>query len=175
MSEGLAFRASLKTNPSDIPARYYLGLCLLRQDQYREALELFQNVPRSRDRAEQPPVPSQYQIQIALAQAHLGLKQYDEAWENLESAKTLAPRSPEVYVCQGRYYLEREKYQEAIQELEKAISIDENNAEAYYYEGLAYYGAGMPESAVTALKKFLQLAPYAPEAGKAREIIAKLC
>jgi cytochrome c-type biogenesis protein CcmH/NrfG len=164
-------RAALKSDPSDTLATYYLGLSLLPQENYNEALDLFVKVKRS----QRPPVPNEYEIQLALARARIGLKQYDEAWKNLENAGMEDAQSSDVYVYRGVYYLQQEKHAEAIKELEKAIKLDSKNPYAYYYAGLAYFGSGNGQKAVDDLKMFLQLFPSAPESGKAKEIIEKLC
>ncbi len=173
-----ALREALKANPSDFPARYYLGLSILLQEKYGEALDIFLKIKQGLDRAEQrarPAVPDDYQIEVALARARLGVKQYPEAWKNLESARIENGKSSEVYVYRGVYYLQQEKIKEAMKELDKAISLDAKNAYAYYYMGLAYFRSGNPEKAVEMLKTFLNLAPYAPEAPKAKELVDKLC
>jgi tetratricopeptide (TPR) repeat protein len=172
------FREALKANPSDFPARYYLGLSLLLQEKYSEALDSFLKVQQGLARADQitrPTVPNGYQIEIALARARLGLKQYPEAWKDLESARMENGKDSEVYVYRGVYYLQQEKIKEAIKELDKAISLNGKAAYAYYYAGLAYYRAGNAERTVELLKTFLSLAPYAPEAPKAKELVDKLC
>jgi tetratricopeptide (TPR) repeat protein len=172
-----AFRDALKNNPSDAPNRYYLGLSILLQDRFGEALDIFLKVKQSQDRADpgtRPAVPDEYQISLATARACLGLRQYDDAWKNLEQARIENPSS-DVYVYRGVYYLQQEKLTEAITELEKAISLDAKNAYAYYHAGLAYYKSSQAEKAVSALKMFLQLYPNAPEAAKAKEIVTKLC
>jgi tetratricopeptide (TPR) repeat protein len=172
-----AFRDALKGNPSDIPNRYYLGLSILLQNRYGEALDIFLKVKQSQDKADQrtrSAVPDDYQINLAMARARLGLNQYADAWKNLEQARTINPSS-DVFVYRGVYYLQQEKLQEAIKELERAISLDAKNAYAYYYAGLAYYKSGQGQKAVETLKIFLQLYPNAPEAAKAKEIIDKLC
>jgi tetratricopeptide (TPR) repeat protein len=171
-------RAALKADPSDTLTNYYLGLSVLVQENYKEALEIFLKVKQSQDRADQwtrPPVPNEYQTQMGLARARIGLHQYAEAWKNLESARIEDGRSSEVFTYRGLYYLQQEKYPEAIKELEKAISLDNKNPYAFYYAGLAYYGSGNPQKAVDALKTFLSLAPDAPEAAKAKELHDKLC
>jgi tetratricopeptide (TPR) repeat protein len=171
-------REALKADPSDVAARYYLGLCMLLQEKYGDALDVFLKVKQSQDRADQrtrPSVPNEYQIQLALARARLGLKQYADAWKNLESARIKDGNSSDVYVYRGVFYLQQEKNPEAIKELQKAIRLDEKNGYAYYYEGLAYFHSGQADKAVSALKTFLQLAPYAPEAAKAKKIIDQLC
>ncbi len=170
-------REALKTNPEDIQASYYLGLSVLMQDKHSEALDILLKVKDHQDKAGQArsAVPDEYQIQIALARAHLELKQNDEAWKNLESARKEHANGVEVYVYRGVYYLNQENVQKAIKELEKAMSLDENNVYAHYYAGHAYLRTGNPARAVNMFKIFLQLAPFAPEATKAKALIDALC
>jgi len=172
------FREAVKADPSNMPDNFYLGLSVLQQENYRDALDIFVKVQEAHDKAGQgsrPPVPDGYQIQLALARARLGLRQYAQAWKNLESARLENAGSCEVYIYRGVYYLQQEKHKEAIQELEKAISLDARNPYAYYYAGLAYVGSGEGVKAVDALRTFIELAPWAPEAGKAKSIIDSLC
>jgi len=173
-----AFREALKADPSNTLTNYYLGLCIVGQERFGEALDIFLKVKKSQDKADQrtrPAVPSEYQIQLALARARLGVKQYEEAWKNLESARIVDGRASDVYVYRGVYYFQQEKDKEALKELEKAISLDKNNPYAHYYSGLTYHHMGQAEKAVTALKAFLSLAPDAPEAGKAKMLVDQLC
>jgi tetratricopeptide (TPR) repeat protein len=166
-------REALKTDSKDTAANYYLGLSVLEQKKYSDALDIFLEVKKSLDRGDQqarPAVPSEYQIQLAMGRARLGLKQYDEAWKNIESARTEDSASSEVYMYRGVYYLQQEEHEEAVKDLEKAISLDANNAYAYYYAGLAYYAMGNGKKAAEDLGTFIQMAPDAPEAEKAREI-----
>jgi tetratricopeptide (TPR) repeat protein len=173
-----AFREALQADPKDTPTNFYLGLSLLLQGKNGDALDVFLKVKSSQDRADQrtrPAIPSEFQIQLALARARLGLKQYPEAWKNLESARIEDGKSSDVYVYRGVFYLQQEKNPEALQELQKAISLDQKNPYAYYYQGLAYFHSGEAQKAVDALKMFLSLAPDAPEADEAKQIVAKLC
>ena len=171
-------RDALKANPRDVPANFYLGLSILLQEKYSEALDLFLKAKDDRGKSTQltpSNVPDEFQIQIALARAHLGLDQFAEAWENLESAKKLNADAPDVFVYRGVYYLHREKQQKAVKELEKAIRLDEHNVYAHYYAGHAYLRLGNAARAVDMFKIFLNLAPYAPEAPKAKALIDALC
>ena len=171
-------REALKANPSDTQANYYLGLSLLLQDKHSEALATFVKAKSSRDKADQgtrPAVPSEYQIQIAMARANLELKQHEAAWKNLESARIEDGNAADVYVYRGQYYVQQQKNSEAVKELEKAIKLDGKSGYAYYYLGLAYYQSGQAEKAVTALKMFLQLDPNAPEAPSAKKLVDQLC
>ncbi len=173
-----AFREALQSDPKDTPTNFYLGLSLLLQRKNSDALDVFLKVKASQDKADQrtrPSIPSEFQIQLALARARLGLKQYAEAWKNLESARIEDGKSSDLYVYRGVFYLQQEKNPEALKELQKAISLDQKNPYAYYYQGLVYYHSGEAQKAVDALKMFLSLAPDAPEAGEAKQIVTKLC
>lgn len=172
------FREMLKAAPSNTETSFYLGLCVLGQGRFGEALDIFLKIQKSQDKADRKSgtaVPNEYQIHLALAQSRIGLKQFQEAWKNLESARTENNNASDVYVYRGAYYIQQEKDKNAIPELEKAIKLDEKNEYAYYYLGLAYYHTGQAQEAVTALKKFLSLAPNAPEAANAKMIVDKLC
>ena len=173
-----AFREALKADPKDTPTNFYLGLSLLLQEKNSDALDVFLKVKSSQDNSDQrtrPAIPSEFQIQLALARARLGLKQFAEAWKNLESARIEDGKSSDVYVYRGAFYVLQEKNTKALKELQKAISLDQKNPYAYYYQGLAYYHSGEAQKAVDALKMFLSLAPDAPEAGEAKQLVAKLC
>ena len=151
---------------------YNLGLSYLSQEKYQDALDAF--LKAKSNRAEKAN-PSEFQIQIALAQARLGLKRYDEAWKNLESSRALNANSSEVYLYRGIYYFQQEKYREAKNELDRAISLNNKEAYAYYYQGLTHYHLGEAAKAVEDLKTFLSLEPDAPEAHKADILIKQLC
>jgi cytochrome c-type biogenesis protein CcmH/NrfG len=166
-------RDALQADPLDVKANYYLGLSLLLDQKYDEALEIFLRLED--ERLTQTAVPDKCQTQIALARARLGLKQYAEAWKNLEAAEKDNAYSPDVYVYRGVYYLQQNKEKKAIKELEKAIGLDEENAYAHYYAGHAYLRSGNPARAVDMFKTFIHLAPQAPEAAKANALIAALC
>ena len=173
-----ALREALKADPSDTRADYYLGLSVLMQEKYSDALNILMKVKSSQDKADpksRSAVPDEYEIQLALAKTHLGLKQYDDAWKNLESARSEDSKASDVYVYRGAFYVQQGKNSEALKELDKAFQLDGKNAYAYYYQGIAYYQSGQPEKAVDALKMFLQLNPRAPEAVRAKKIVDELC
>ncbi len=151
---------------------YNLGLSNLSQEKFKDALDAFLQSKNSRTGKANP---SDGQIQIALARARLGLKQYDEAWKNLEAARLENSNSSEVFLYRGVFYFQQEKYREARNELDKAISLNKKEAYAYYYEGLAHYHLGEAANAVEDLKTFVSLDPDAPEVEKATILIKQLC
>jgi len=171
-------RAALAADPGDSRALYYLGLCVLLEEKHQEALDLFSRLQNQTGKVPAPGasnIPDRFQILIAMARAHLGLKQHAEAWKNLEAAGKENPAAADVYVYRGVYYLQKEQPRQALKELERAIKLDGNNAYAHYYAGHAYLRLGHPSRAVDMFKTFLQLAPHAPEAPKASALISALC
>jgi tetratricopeptide (TPR) repeat protein len=170
-------RDVLKGNPSDLSANYYLGLSVLLQKRQNEALALFLKVKMNRDKMGQKvrPAVSEYQIQLALARTNIEMKHFDEALRNLDAAGKEDPKAADVFVYRGVYYLDQEKHKEALKELDKAISLDAKNAYAYYYRGMAYFHSGQGAEAGADLKKFLELAPNAPDAGEAKRLVTILC
>jgi len=173
-----AFRDAVKANPDDLEASYYLGLSLLMQDKSAEALDVLARVKAAKDKApgkDPAAVPDEYHIQMALAQANLKLKQNDQAWKNLELAGKAHADAADIHVYRGVYYLNQENVKKAVKELEKAMGMDEHNVYAHYYAGHAYLRSGDAAKAVEVFKIFLQLAPAAPEADKAKALIAALC
>jgi cytochrome c-type biogenesis protein CcmH/NrfG len=173
-----AFREVLKNRPDDVQAGYYLGLSLLMQEKYQEALDAFQKEKASAGKAASSAkvgIPDKGQLEIALTRAYLGLKKYPEVWECLEAAEKANANPADIHTFRGAYYLERKNTENAIKELEKALELDPQNAYAYYYAGYAYLRLGNPARAVDMFEMFLRLAPYAPEAGKAKFLVDSLC
>lgn len=172
------FREVLKTVPGDMQASYYLGLSLLLQDKHEEALEVLLKVKGAKDAAgklDKSAVPDEYQIQIALARTYLELKKLPEALKTIEAAAKVRPDAADVYAFRGAYYLQQSNLKKAAQELEKAVDLDAQNAYANYYLGHVYLRQGNPSKAVEMFKTFIQLAPQAPEAPKAKALIDALC
>lgn len=171
-------REVLKMEPDDVQAGYYLGLSLLMQEKYQEALDAFQKVKALIGTAAisgEPGILDEGMLELALTRVYLGLKKYPEAWECLEAAEGAGANSAYIHTFRGAYYLEMNDVSEATRELDKAIDLDSQNAYAYYYSGFVYLRTGNPAKAVQMFEMFLKLAPYAPEADDAKFLIDSLC
>lgn len=166
-----AFRKALIEEPTDVQAGYNLGLSLLMQGKYKEALDVLQNVKASGEAG----LLDKGQLEISLTRANLGLERYSEALERLKAAERAKADPVDVHTFRGAYYLEKNSVKEAAQELEKAIELESQNAYTYYYAGFAYLRSGNPEKAVQMFQTFLRLSPYAPEAAKTKSLVDSLC
>ena len=165
-------RSTLSNEPENIEAAYYLGMSLLMQGKYTEASDILAKVQAS----EKNGISEKGRLEIALTHVYLELDKFTEALKNLDKAKKVGANPADIHAFQGAYYLEKNNDAEkALEELEKAIEMDSKNSYAYYYAGQAHMRLGNPSKAVQMLKRFLELAPYAPEAEKAKIIIDALC
>lgn len=166
-----AFREALKNNPSDSQANYYLGMSLIMQKKYNDALDALNKVKAF----EKGKTPDEGQLKIALARAYLGLKNYPEALEYLNVAEEVNADPIEYHTYRGAYYLEKKDAKRAAAELDKAIELGSENPYTYYHAGFAYLSLGNPAKAVKLFQAFLEMAPYAPEAEAVSLIVGSLC
>ena len=172
-----ALHKVLKDKPADVQAHYYLGLSLLMQGKYQEALDILQKAKAYVDESssEKAGLSDKGQVEIALTQTYLGLKRIPEMLESLKAAEKAKANPVDIQTFRGAYYLEENSVKEAAQELEKAIELDSQNAYTYYYAGFAHLRQGNPAKAVQMFQVFLRLTPYASEAEKTKFLVDSLC
>ena len=172
------FREVLKGNADDIQAGYYLGMTLLMEEKFKEALGIFQNLEdniNNKAVIKDTDVPTRGQVEIGLVRSYLGLKQYSDALKSIHAAERVKADSIDIHTYYGAYYLEMNENARAQKELETALNQKSQNPYTYYFAGISYLRLGHPAKAVEQFKVFLQLAPYAPEAEHAKFLIDTLC
>jgi cytochrome c-type biogenesis protein CcmH/NrfG len=172
------FREVLKGDADDIQAGYYLGMSLLMEEKFKEALGIFQNLEdniNNKAVIKDSDVPTKGQVEIGLVRSYLGLKKYPEALKSLDSAEKAKADPVDIHTYKGAYYLEMNENLKAQKELETALNQKSQNPYTYYFAGITYLRLGHPAKAVEQFKVFLQLAPYAPEAEHAKFLIDTLC
>ncbi len=169
---------AVKNDPENMTARYYLAVALLHQEKYSEALQELKTIEKEQGKA----VPSIYSVvsdvyhlDLAMAQAHLGLEQYEQAWLKLKSAHRENSNASDVYLYRGVYYYKQKDYEKAIPDLNKSLQLNSQNAYAYYYAGMVYSEMKLPDKMVEVFKVFLQLAPGAPEAPEVKRMVDAAC
>ena len=168
----------LKGDAENIQAGYYLGISLLMQEKYKEALGIFRNLEDNLDNKAvmgATEIPTKGQVEIGLVRSYLGLKNYPEAVKHLATAEKAGTDPADLHTYRGVCYLETNKNAEAKEELEKAIELNSQNPHTYYYGGIANIRMGNPQRATELFKMFLQMAPYAPEAEHAKFLVDTLC
>ncbi len=175
---GTLFKEALKHDPSDVHAGYYLGLSLIMQKKYGEALGIFQDLKgtiKNKTDMNDAGFPTKGQVEIALSRAYIGLKQYPEVMERLKEAEKTNADPVDIHTYKGAYYLEINEISKAQEELDMALKMNTQNAYTFYYAGILYLRSGDPKKAVELLKVFLELAPYAPEAVNVKFLVDTLC
>ena len=167
------FNEVLKGDADNLQASYYLGISLLLQEKFNEALDIFQNLKATAvDNSE---MPAKGQIEIGLVRAYLGLKNYPEALKSLKAAEAAKTDQVDIHTYKGAYYLEINKNTRAKEELDKALELKSQNPYTYYYSGIINIRLGNPQKAIKLFEMFLKMAPYVPEAEHAKFLIDTLC
>lgn len=172
------FKEVLKGDAENVPAGYYLGLSLLMQEKFDEALGVFRSLKVNigdKEVMEDSRMPTRGEVEIGLARTYLGLKKYPEALKMIDAAEKANAAPTEIHTYKGAYYLEINENRKANEELQEALKLNSPNPYTYYFAGIAYLRLGNPQKAVKLFQTFLKMAPYAPEAEHAKFLVDTLC
>lgn len=107
-----------------------------------------------------------------LGASHVYLKQYGPARTSLD--KALANGFDEVMVNYyvGLSFAFEQNWQKAKESLDRVIAKDERFAYAYFYRGMVWEKLGRKDNMLVDMDQFVKLAPDAPDAGKAKALLA---
>ena len=171
------FREVLKSDAGNAEAGYYLGLSLLMQEKYTEALGVFEDLKTNINNKAimaNTKIPTKGQVEIGLVRSYLGLKNYSDALKSLKAAENANADQIDIHTFKGAYYLEINENTKANEELDKALELKSQNPYTYYYAGIVNIRLGNPQKAVKLFKTFLNMAPYTPEAEHAKFLVDTL-
>ncbi len=155
------YEAILAKNPDAALIRCDLAAELNRAGRLQEAIELCQQVIRSKH---------QYaEAYHTLAIIYDQLGKFDEAEKNYQQALHLQPDSPNVCTDYATLLGKRDKVREASAQFEHAIALDPSFADAHSGLALAYFKSGEPQKAIDEFEEAIR---YQPKHGGAHAGLA---
>ncbi len=151
----------------------YLGDAHLRAERSEEARQAFEQAVQ-RAEAGLSSAPEDAKLLLALGIARQRLRQLPEATAALEKARALNPGSIEATYQLGLTKALARDYGAAVDLLTEAVERNSEIAYAYYYRALAAEKVDRKDLLINDLNRFLALAPDAPDAPRARRLLAAI-
>jgi cytochrome c-type biogenesis protein CcmH/NrfG len=119
--------------------------------------------------------PKDPQAWIALGNGMMDSQRCEEAIKAYKKALALEPKNVNVRVDMGTCYRRVGKYEEAVKEYKKALKIDPSHLNAHRNLGVVLINdLHRTAEGVKEFKKYLELAPNAPDAGAVKQKISEL-
>lgn len=163
-------RRAAEIAPGDPAPWIHLGESLARQQKADAARAAFAEA-EPRAQAQVDADPQSAAGHYALGVARRGLGRNAPAQASLERARDLAPGDPMPRYQLGVLFAQTERWRDAVDSLTQALDRDEAIAYAYFYRGQAAAQVGNKNLLIADLRRFLTLAPDAPEAAVAARIL----
>lgn len=119
--------------------------------------------------------PKNHQALIKLGNLSMDSNRYQEAIDAYGKALEIDPSDVNVRVDLGTCYRRSGRSDRAVEEFKKAIDIDPNHKYAHMNLGIVLaYDFNKKEEAIKELKKYMELAPTAPNVPQIRQFIEQL-
>jgi len=151
-------------------ASYYYGDILYQQNKRKEAISAWQAAAKSAG-AYSKKHPTDATAQFYLGAALVRTKKFPQA----RNALLLAVRGgfdPAMVNHQiGLSYLFAESWEEAKEAFDLGLTVDARYAPMYFWRAMAWDKLGRKDEMLLDLDQYLKLAPYGPEAGKAKSVL----
>jgi len=157
--------------PQDPAPWAHLGFTYFHQRREADGKKAYQEAA-NRAQAAVTKNPKDATAHYYLGAANLYLGNPSSAETHLEQARKLSPGDPMpvFQLAMTRFF--QEKWPEAVALFTEALKMDDDLAYAYYYRGQAEGRIGKKDVLIADLKRFLELAPDAPEAPLAARTVA---
>jgi tetratricopeptide (TPR) repeat protein len=150
-SEETLFRASLRTDPDDFFALYFLGKLAAERGQLAEAEPML--------RRSLTLEPDQFRADNALCFVYLQMDRLGEAEANCRESLTKNPGDPRTWVNLASLYVRGAHWHEGLAAATHAAEQKPGYAEAHYLSAVCLANLGRLEPAQTELERTLQLDP----------------
>ena len=172
LDEGIGkLRQAAGGSPGDPAPAYWLGEALLMHEDLSGATAAWKDAA-SRASAALSRQPQDARAAFYLGAARVRLKSFSEAREALETAAAGGWDPAMVSYQKGLSHAFAAQWQDAIQDLTATVETDPTYAHAWYYRALSWDKVHRTDRMLQDLERFVQLAPDAPEAERARSILA---
>lgn len=156
---------------ADPAPAYWLGEARLLADDLGGATTAWKEAAR-RAAARLSAQPSDARAAFYLGAAKVRLKAFGEARQALETAAAGGWDAAMVSYQKGLSHAFAGEWQQAIEDLTAMVETDPTYAHAWYYRALSWDKVHRTDRMLEDLERFVQLAPDAPEAERARSILA---
>lgn len=152
--------------PLGLVAQESKGVALYKEGKFGEAASAL------KVEVDQNPTNETALVYLGLARAKAG--DAAGAVEPMKKALELNANNAEARRGLGFAYLKLEKLDDAVVELDKAWKLNAEDAYTHYYLGMAYNQKGQSNLAIPHLRRFVELAPNAPEAPAVRSFLSRV-
>ncbi|MDY6863794.1 MAG: tetratricopeptide repeat protein [Thermodesulfobacteriota bacterium] len=153
--ESLAFmKDTLKINHREKEAdsiSFHLGMEFVKQESYKKALELFDQLLEGRSSFE-----DMGNVLLSRALCHLQLKEAEKSMAVLEEAERYIPNSPMIYYYRGLCEFHLRDYIEAIDRFHDALKLGPEQlplGDVYFYTGLSHINIEEYNDGLTMMKR----------------------
>lgn len=163
--------AAAAAAPADPMPVIYLGEVHRRAGRSEEARAAFEQAAQRAANGLKP-APANVRLLVALGVARQNLRQVPESIAALDQARQLAPGNVEATYQLGVTQALAQNYAQSVDLLTQALQQNSQIAYAYYYRALAAEKVGRKDLLINDLERFLALAPNAPDADRARRLLA---
>lgn len=160
-----------KKSSADAVATYYRGEVLYQQSKRKEAVTAWQTAAERAGElvaADPKDATAQYYLGASLVRA----KEFTKARKALQRAKRGGFDPAMVHHQVGLSFLFSKQWEKARDQFDEGLEVDPRYAPMYFWRAMAWDKIGRKDNMLIDLDQYVKLAPYAPDAGKARALLS---
>jgi tetratricopeptide (TPR) repeat protein len=163
--------AASKADAADPAAEFYRGLALYWKKDMNGAKDAWQKAStRAKNVIARQEKDARAHFYQGASQVYL--KQYGLARASLDKALANGFDEAMAHYYIGLSFAFEQNWQKAKESLDHVLGKDERFAYAYFYRGMVWEKLGRKDNMLVDMDRFVKLAPDAPDAGKAKALLA---